>query len=125
MELGDNIQRTFLQRHTQNERISVLSLSDSDLVLNRLSYVWLVTPWNFPGKNTGVGCHSFLREILPIQGRNPGLLHCRRILYCQPPGKLKERLYKNAIFYTSLNHHWLVTATMDVSVIAVPEYLFG
>ena len=33
-----------------------------------------------PGKNTGVGCHSFL-QIFPTQGSNPGLLHGRRILY--------------------------------------------
>ena len=35
-----------------------------------------------PGKNTGVGCHALLQEIFPIQGPNPGLPHCRRILYC-------------------------------------------
>ena len=33
------------------------------------------------GKNTGVGCHSLLQRIFPIQGSNPGLPHCRRILY--------------------------------------------
>ena len=35
----------------------------------------LLCPWDSPGKNTGVGCHALL---LP----NPGLLHCRGILYC-------------------------------------------
>ena len=35
-----------------------------------------------PAKNTGVGCHALLQGIVPIQGLNPGLLHCRRILYC-------------------------------------------
>ena len=34
-------------------------------------------PWDFPGKNTGVGCHFFLQRIFPTQGLNPGLLHCR------------------------------------------------
>ena len=34
-----------------------------------------------PGKNTGVGCHAFLQGILPTQGSNPGLPHCRWILY--------------------------------------------
>ena len=34
-----------------------------------------------PGKNTGVGYHALLQGILPTQGSNPGLLHCRRILY--------------------------------------------
>ena len=36
---------------------------------------------DFPGKNTGVGCPALLQGIFPIQGSNPGLLHCRRILY--------------------------------------------
>ena len=30
-----------------------------------------------PGKNTGVGCHTLLQDLL-----NPGLPHCRQILYC-------------------------------------------
>ena len=34
-------------------------------------------PWNFPGKDAGVGCHSLLQGILLIQGSNPGLLHHR------------------------------------------------
>ena len=29
----------------------------------------------FPGKNTGVGCHSLLQEIFSTQGLNPYLLH--------------------------------------------------
>ena len=32
--------------------------------------------------NTGAGCHALLREMFPTQGSNPGLLHCRQILYC-------------------------------------------
>ena len=35
-----------------------------------------------PGKNTGVGCHAFFQGNFPIQGLNPGLPHCRQILYC-------------------------------------------
>ena len=37
--------------------------------------------WNSPVKNTGVGCHFLLQEILPTQGSNPGLLHYRKIPY--------------------------------------------
>ena len=41
-----------------------------------------------PGKNTGVGCHALLQGILPTQGLNLGLLHCRQIIYhLEPPGK--------------------------------------
>ena len=32
-------------------------------------------------KNTGVGSLSLLQGIFPTQGLNPGLPHCRRILY--------------------------------------------
>ena len=35
-----------------------------------------------PGQNTGVGSCFLLQGIFPTQGSNPGLLHCRRILYC-------------------------------------------
>ena len=35
---------------------------------------------NFPGKNTGEGCHALLQGIFLIWGSNPGLLHCRWIV---------------------------------------------
>ena len=38
-------------------------------------------PWDFPGKNTGVGCHFLLQGIFQTEGLNLGLLHCRRIPY--------------------------------------------
>ena len=34
-----------------------------------------------PGKYTGVGCHTALQGIFPIQGSNPDLPHCKQILY--------------------------------------------
>ena len=37
--------------------------------------------WNFPGKNTGAGCHCLFQGIFPNQGSNPGFLHCTQILY--------------------------------------------
>ena len=41
----------------------------------------LYSSWNSPGQNTGVGSLSLLQGIFPTQGLNPGLPHCRRILY--------------------------------------------
>ena len=71
-----------------------------------LSHVQLsATPWtaalqaplsiDFPGKNTGVGCHFLLQGIFLIQGSNPYLLH---LLHWQvdslplgsPSGKLRK-----------------------------------
>ena len=37
-------------------------------------------PCDFPGKNTGVGCHFLLQGTFPTQGSNPGLPHCRQTL---------------------------------------------
>ena len=36
---------------------------------------------NSPSKNFRVGCCTLLQGIFPTQGSNPGLPHCRQILY--------------------------------------------
>ena len=41
----------------------------------------LYSPWNSPGQNTGVGRIFLLQGIFQTQGLNPGLPHCRQILY--------------------------------------------
>ena len=41
----------------------------------------LYSPWNSPGQDTGVDIFSLLQGIFPTQGSNPGLSHCRQILY--------------------------------------------
>ena len=46
-----------------------------------LEPIRLLRPWDFPGKNTGVGCHFLLQGIFLTQGSNPGLPHCRQTLY--------------------------------------------
>ena len=69
------------------------SIQDSSMLCGLVakSCLILVTPWTvahqvplvigFSGKNTGVGCHFLLQGIFLTQGSNPGLLHCRQILY--------------------------------------------
>ena len=39
------------------------------------------SPCNIPGQITGVNSLSLLQGIFPTQGSNPGLPHCRQILY--------------------------------------------
>ena len=51
------------------------------VVLDSLRPGGLYSPWNSLGQNTGVGSLSLLQGIFPTQGSNPGLLHCRQILY--------------------------------------------
>ena len=58
---------------TESESHSVMSDSLQPHGLN--------SPWNSPDWNTGVGSLSVLQGIFPTQGSNPGLPHCRQILY--------------------------------------------
>ena len=75
----------------------------------------LYSPWNSPGQNIGVGGLSFLQGIFPTQGSNPGLPHCRRILYqLSPQGspwKMKTTFFFFAICFPSqfsaLPESWL------------------
>ena len=66
--------------------VSCSVVSDS-LWPHELQPARLLCPWDLPGKNTGVGCHSLLQGIFLTQGlnpfepSNPGLPHCRQILY--------------------------------------------
>ena len=57
------------------------SVVSSSLRFHGLQAAKLLCPWNFPGKNTGVGSHSLLQGIFLTQGSNLGLLHGRQILY--------------------------------------------
>ena len=52
------------------------------------------SPQNFPGQNTGVGCHFLLQGIFPTQESNWGLLHCWQILY--------QLSYKNKILHKKI-----------------------
>ena len=51
------------------------------VVSDSLRLFGLYSPWNSPSPNTGVGSLSLLQGIFPTQGLNPGLPHCRWILY--------------------------------------------
>ena len=35
----------------------------------------ILCPWNFPGKNTGAGCHFLVQGIFLTQGWNPCVSH--------------------------------------------------
>ena len=57
------------------------SVVSNSLRTHGLEPTRFLCPWDFPGKNTGVGFHSLLQGIFPTQGSNLGLVHCRQILY--------------------------------------------
>ena len=61
-----------------------LNISESEnhsVMSNSLQPHGLYSPWNSLAQNTGMGSLSLLQGIFPTQGSNPGLLHCRQILY--------------------------------------------
>ena len=56
----------------------------------RLEPTRLLCPWEFSGKNSGVGCQFLTQGIFPSQGSNPCiscLLLYRRILYMLEPSE--------------------------------------
>ena len=61
--------------------VLVTSVVPDSLRAQGLQSTRLPCPWGSPGKNTGVGCHSLRQGIFLTLGSNPGLLHCRWILY--------------------------------------------
>ena len=85
-----------------------LLLFSYSVVPNSFVTPWTVAhqapPWDFPGKNTGVGCHFLHHGIIPIQWLNLHLLHCRQILchraIWEAPVKLAKDRY--CIMYIQL-----------------------
>ena len=74
----------------------------------------LLCPWDFPGKNTGVGCSFLLQGIFLTQGSNPHLL-C--LLHWQadslppaPPGK-PQGSHLGSPLYMSMSKFLLLTRT--------------
>ena len=57
------------------------------------------------GKNTGVGSHALLQGIFPTQGSNPGLPHCRHILY-QLSHKGSPRILEWVVYPFSRRFSW-------------------
>ena len=45
--------------------LCVLSRFSRIRLLVTLWTLWLLCPWDHPGKNTGVGCHALLQGIFP------------------------------------------------------------
>ena len=71
-----------------------------------LSHFWLFAiPWNSPGQNTGVGSLALLQGMFPTQGSNPGLPHCRQILY-QLSHKGSQRILEWVAYPFSSRSSW-------------------
>ena len=90
----------------------------SSVVSDSLRPHGLHSPWNSPGQNTGVRSLSLLQGIVPTQGSNPGLLHCRQILYQLShkgsPKEMEEHCYSFTSHWSSPAHlKWIWRSMAD------------
>ena len=79
-----------------------------------LSPARLLCPWDSSGKNTRVDCHFLIQGIFSTQGSNPGLLHCRQILYLLHHEGSPNQLYsniQNKKFLKKTGFHWVSNIT--------------
>ena len=92
-----------------------------------LSPARLLCPWDSSGKNTRVDYHFLIQGIFSTQGSNPGLLHCRQILYLLHHEGSPNQLYSNIqnknkinFFYSNIQNkkflkktgfHWVSNIT--------------
>ena len=71
--------------------VCVCSVMSNSLWLHGLQPAKLLYPWDFAGKNTGVGCHFLLQGIFSTQGSNRHLLHWSGFFTTEPHGKPLKR----------------------------------
>ena len=72
--------------------------------------------WNFPSKNTAVGCHLLLQGIFPTQGSNPHLLcllHWQ--VDCLPPRHMGSRQGGELVCAQSFSRVWLFVIPWTVA----------
>ena len=82
-EVGVKI-RFFSHKYSLVLAPCIVISSESKKLLSHVRLEWHhgpYSPWNSPGQNTRVGSCSLLQGIFLTQGSNPGLPHCRQILY--------------------------------------------
>ena len=61
--------------------VLVLLVESCPTLCNPQTVARQASPWDSPGRNTGVGCHFLLQGIFPTEGSYLGLLYCRQTLY--------------------------------------------
>ena len=81
----------------------------------------ILHPWDFPGKNSGVGCHFLLQVIFPTQGIEPGSLALRADTSpAESPGNPKKGNVKECSNYGTIA---LISHTSKVMLKIIPARL--
>ena len=100
-----------LDRHLWLHACVVTSVVPSSLWHHGPQPTRFFCPWDFPVKNTGVGCHALFQGT--FQGLNLcllHLLHCRWILYSWATGEAQ--------------HLWLVSNILESIVMEIKIYIY-
>ena len=97
--------RIYKSSHRRSALSTECVLSHSVVSHSGLEPTRLLCPWNSPGKNTGVGCHSLLQGSFPNHRLNQSLLHCRQILH-------------------HLSHQKNPKVTFQIQICFLPFYIF-
>ena len=73
--------------------------------------------WNFPSKNTAVGCHFLFQGILPTQGSNPHLLCLLhwQVDFFLPLSHMGSRQGGELVCAQSFSHVWLFVTPWTVA----------
>ena len=79
LQSRSNINKSSKSLSVGQVKVQVKVTQSCPTLCDPMNYIY--SYWNSPGQNTGVGSLSLLQEIFPTQGSNPGLKHCRQILY--------------------------------------------
>ena len=87
-------------------------------VLSRFSHVRLCatlwtagsSPWEFLGKNTGVGCHFLFQGIFLTQGSNPCILHLPALVggFFITSTTWEAHTHKHTYMEMILNFHYVI-----------------
>ena len=113
-EKASSLKRTIKLTHFQPHWLRKKE-SESHSVLS--DFLRSYSPWDSPDQNTGVGSLSFVQGIFSTQVSNPGLKHCRWILY-QLSHKGSLRILEWGAYPFSSGSFWLRNQT-GLSCIAV------
>ena len=98
--------------------LSVQSLSGILLFVTSWSVATrLLCPWNFPGKNTRVGCHFLIQGTFPTQ---ESYLHLSLLLHWQVDS-LPLHLFQYISIYSVLNfntkYHFTILFSLSISLL--------
>ena len=120
------------ERERESERKWSRSIVSDSLRPYGLQPTRCLHPWDFPGKSTGVGCHFLLQGVFPTQGSNPGLQHCRQILYRLSHQRSRDSTvfaeslikwvwtHKCGVFFCLIFYIWFL-AKKYIHILLVPE----